>query len=207
MTTSSADTLAQRRPAATLADLLAFPGFSPALRSVLLVAGGAALTALAAQVAFTVPWTPVPYTLQTGAVLLVGTALGMWRGAAAMGLYVLAGSVGLPVYAEGAAGLDRLLGFSGGYLVAFVLAAALVGRLAQLGWDRTWWRTAVLMVGGTLLIYALGVPVLAATTGMAIGDAIWNGAAVFVPWDAAKVAIAMLGLPLAWRLVGRQSRE
>src|SRR5215210_7220170 len=91
---------------------------------------------VAAQVAFTMPWTPVPYTLQTGAVLLVGTALGTVRGTLSMLLYVLAGAAGLPVFAEASGGAGHLIGPTGGYLVAFVVASALVGRLAEAGWDR-----------------------------------------------------------------------
>ena len=92
-----------RRPV-TLADLLPLERLTPNLRDVALVVGGAVLTALAAQIAFIVPWTPVPYTLQTGAVLLVGTALGTMRGALSMLLYVLIGAAGLPVFAQASGG-------------------------------------------------------------------------------------------------------
>jgi biotin transport system substrate-specific component len=189
-------------PSLTLADLLPLERWAPAARSVALVVGGAALTAIAAQVAFTVPWTPVPYTLQTAAVLLVGTALGAGRGALSMVLYVLAGAIGLPVYADGDAGLARLLGFTGGYLVGFIVAAALVGRLAEQRWDRSIPRAAGLMLVGTFVIYALGVPVLAMVADMPVASAIEAGALVFVPWDLAKIALAAVALPLAWRLAG-----
>jgi biotin transport system substrate-specific component len=193
-----------RRPV-TLADRLVPGGIQrprAALRAVALVIGGAALTAGAAQIAFTAPWSPVPYTGQTAAVLLVGTALGARLGIASMLLYVAAGSVGLPVYAGGAAGIDQLLGATGGYLLGFVLAAALVGRLAEHGWDRSVLRAAALMTAGNLVIYALGVPVLAATFAMPIGEAVSRGALVFLPWDAAKVVAASLALPFAWRAIG-----
>jgi biotin transport system substrate-specific component len=189
-------------PSLTLADLLPLERWAPAARSVALVVGGAALTAIAAQVAFTVPWTPVPYTLQTAAVLLVGTALGAGRGALSMVLYVLAGAIGLPVYADGDAGLARLVGFTGGYLVGFIVAAALVGRLAEQRWDRSIPRAAGLMLVGTFVIYALGVPVLAMVADMPVASAIEAGALVFVPWDLAKIALAAVALPLAWRLAG-----
>src|SRR5207247_11005445 len=110
---------------------VAAPGAAALARDVVLVLAGALLTALAAQVSFTAPWTTVPYTLQTGAVLLVGTSLGLRRGALSMALYVLAGVIGLPVYADGASGLAKLLGFTGGYLVAFIVAGAIVGWLAE----------------------------------------------------------------------------
>lgn len=209
MTTSNG-TLARRPVAATLADVvIPAPGSDIAgrlLRAAVLVAGGAALTALSAQLSFKMPWTEVPYTGQTAAVLLVGTALGWRLGAASMLLYLLVGIVGVPVFSDGAHGIEQVLGYTGGYLVAFVLAAALVGRLAERGWDRSPGSTAALMVFGNLLIYAIGVPVLAVVLEMAPMDALWNGAIVFVPWDAFKVAVAAGLLPLAWRAIG-QDRE
>lgn len=208
MSTPSAAIPAHSGLMPTLADALVPPRARPqvatAVRSVALVVGGALLTALAAQLSFTTPWTPVPYTGQTAAVLLVGTALGARLGAASMGLYVLAGTMGFPVYAGGDSGVDNLIGPTAGYLVAFLLAAALVGRLAQRGWDRGPLRSAALMVLGSVLIYAVGVPVLSVTTGMSLPQAFFHGAIVFVPWDAAKVVAAAALLPLAWRLVGRR---
>lgn len=199
-TTQSND--ATLRPATTLADLIRLDRVTPGMRDVALVAGGAVLTAVAAQLAFTVPWTPVPYTLQTGAVLLVGTSLGAMRGSLSMLLYVLLGLTGLPVYSQASGGLVHLLGATGGYLLAFIVAAALVGRLAEGGWDRTPLRATALMVVGTLLIYAIGVPALAVAYPMELGTALQLGALVFLPWDVAKVAAAALLLPLAWRLAG-----
>jgi biotin transport system substrate-specific component len=185
---------------ATLADLVPTWHASPIVRDVVLVVLAAALTAGAAQVSFKLPWTDVPYTLQTGAVLLSGTALGARRGLLAMLLYVAAGAVGLPVYAEGDSGVAQLIGFTGGYLVGFVVAAWLVGSLAERRWDRTIRKGAALMTLGTAVIYLFGVPVLAIVTGMPLGQAIMSGAAVFVPWDLAKVALAAVLLPQAWRL-------
>jgi biotin transport system substrate-specific component len=192
-----------RRPI-TLADLLPLERLAPLVRDAALIVAGAALTALSAQVAFTVPWTPVPYTLQTGAVLLVGTALGTIRGALAMTLYVLVGALGLGVFAEGDGGVARLLGATGGYLVGFIVAAAVVGRLAEAGWDRTFPRAAGLMVIGTLIVYAIGVPVLAIVAALPPAVAIEVGALVFLPSDLAKVAVAALLLPLAWRVAGER---
>lgn len=198
MTTSAAHV--ERSDPVTLADLVSAGRAAPLVRDAAFIAAGAALTALAAQVSFTLPWTEVPYTLQTGAVLLVGTALGGMRGAASMALYVLAGVAGLPVYADGDSGLGRLLGVTGGYLVGFVAAAALVGWLAERRWDRSIRGAALLMALGTLVIYAVGVPVLALATGMDASTAVWQGAAVFLPWDAAKLGLAAVALPAAWRL-------
>jgi biotin transport system substrate-specific component len=186
-------------PASTLADLVPAGHSMPLLRDAVLVVAAAALTAGAAQVSFTVPWTPVPYTLQTGAVLLSAAALGSWRGLAAMLLYLAAGAAGLHVFSDGAAGLEQILGRTGGYLLGFVAAAWVVGRLAERRWDRSIVRSALLMVLGTAIIYALGVPVLSIVGGISLTDALWFGAAVFVPWDLAKVALAAVLLPMAWR--------
>jgi biotin transport system substrate-specific component len=196
---------------ATLADLLV-PAFgsdrtAAVARAALLVIGGAALTAVAAQLSFRLPWTPVPYTGQTAAVLLVGTALGPRLGPASMALYVLAGVLGAPVFAGGTHGIGSLLGITGGYLVGFVVAAAMVGRLADRQWDRSRIGTALLMALGNLVIYLVGVPVLAIAGGLSLADAAYNGALVFLPWDAFKIVVAALALPLAWRLTGHGERE
>jgi biotin transport system substrate-specific component len=192
---------------ATLADVLstalARPSVSPLVRDGVLVLAGAALTALSAQVTFHVPWTTVPYTLQTGSVLFVGTALGLRRGALSMALYVLVGVIGLPVFSGGASGLAELFGFTGGYLAAFIVSAAAVGWLAERHWDRSPLGMLGLIAIGTLIIYAIGVPVLAFVLHLDAWTAIFSGAIVFLPWDALKAAVAAGLIPLAWRLVGR----
>ena len=194
--------------AATLADV-ALPlnaGAQAArwARAATLVLGGAGLTALSAQIFWQPPWTTVPYTGQTAAVLLVGTVLGSWLGLASMALYVIVGALGLGVFSGGSSGLfdaSGALSGSVGYLAGFIVAAWLVGRLAERYWDRSPLRAAGLMVIGNLVIYAIGVPVLAWTLGMSAGDALFYGAIVFVPWDAFKVLVAAGLLPLAWRAV------
>jgi biotin transport system substrate-specific component len=208
MTTPATLARGQHEPG-TLADLLLprASGTAAFVRATVLVIAGAALTALAAQLAFTVPWTPVPYTGQTAAVLLVGTALGARKGAASMALYVLLGMVGLPVYAGGAHGIERVLGLTGGYLLGFIVASALVGRLAEHAWDRSRIGAALLMALGNLVIYLIGVPVLAIVGGLAWTDAVQGGALVFLPWDAAKIAVAALALPLAWRLARGERQD
>lgn len=194
---------------ATLADVLssalARPSVSPLLRDGVLVLAGAALTALSAQVSFHVPWTTVPYTLQTGSVLFVGTALGLRRGALSMALYVLVGVIGLPVFSGGASGLAELFGFTGGYLTGFIVSAAVVGSLAERHWDRSPLGMLGLMAIGTLIIYAIGVPVLAFVLHLDAWTAVFSGAIVFLPWDALKAAVAAGLIPLAWRLVGGRS--
>jgi biotin transport system substrate-specific component len=194
--------LATPLPARTvLADLLPAADTRPGsvLRELGLVLGGAALTGLAAQFSVPVPGSPVPVTGQTFAALLVGTALGARRGAAALTVYLLAGAAGLPWFAGGSSGwgLPTL-----GYLLGFVLAAALTGLLARRGADRGPLRTAVAMVLGNLAIYAVGVPYLAASLHVPLARAAQLGLYPYLPGDALKVLLAMGALPLAWKLVG-----
>ena len=179
-------------------------------RDVVLIVAGAGLTALGAQVSFTVGDNPVPYTLQTAAVLLTGTALGSGRGFASMALYLAVGAIGIGVFADGRSGL---LADSGGltptigYLVAFVVAATLCGRLAERQWERTRTGAFLLMLLGSVVIYLIGVPVLAVVAGMTFSDAIYWGALVFVPWDLAKVVVATFAFPFAWRVAGDRTGE
>jgi len=177
-----------------------------AVRDAVLVSGAAALTALAAQVAIPVPGSPVPVTLQTFAVLVTAAALGPGRGALAQVVYLAAGVAGMPVFSNGKGGVETVFGATGGYLLGFVLAAYVVGWLSQRGADRRVASTALSYVAGSLLIYALGVTVLALSTGQSIGWAIAHGVVPFLLGDALKACAAAGALPLAWRLVGR-SRE
>ena len=175
------------------------------LRHIALIAAGALIVALSAQVY--IPTQPIPFTGQTLGVLVVGGALGFRRGAAALLLYLALGLVGLPVYAQGDAGLDVLLGVRGGYLVGFVAAAAVVGRFSELGWDRRIGGSLVTMLIGSALIYAIGVPWLKVVTGMSWGEAVAVGMTPFLLWDAAKLAIAAAAFPLAWWFIGRRPED
>lgn len=171
-----------------------------------LIGAGAGLTAIAAQVA--IPWWPVPFTLQTFAVLLVGAAIGPLRGALSMGLYLVLGLIGLPVFAGAMSG--GVIGMpSGGYIVGFVFAAALAGWLAQREWDRRFLKTVVAFAAGSLIIYAFGVPWLYATVFAATGDvwgAISAGLLPFLLGDLLKAIAAGVLLPLAWRGMRRLGR-
>ena len=172
------------------------------VRHVALVAVGALFVSLCALVY--IPTQPVPFTGQTFGVLLVGGALGFRRGLAALLLYVAIGAIGLPVYAQGRSGLDVIQGASGGYLIGFVVAAALVGRLAELGWDRRIGGSLAAMAIGTAVIYAIGVPWLKVTTGLSWPDAVAGGMTKFLVWDAAKLAVAAGIFPAAWWIIGRR---
>jgi biotin transport system substrate-specific component len=178
----------------TLAD--AIPG--GLVRNIALVAGGAAFVGLAAQVVIPLPGTPVPLTLQTFAVLLTGAALGSKRGLLAMSVYALAGIVGVPWFADGNSGW-ALASF--GYILGFIVAAALVGRLAERGGDRTPLKALGLMLLGNLAIYAVGVPWLMMATGMDLPTAIAKGVVPFLIGDAIKTVIAAAVLPVTWKAV------
>ena len=197
-------TLALGRP--TIADRV----FSRSLATdLILVAAGAALTAVLAQVAIGYP---VPFTLQTFSVLLVGAALGPVRGALSMGLYLVLGLAGLPVFApqtDGShlTGLGVLAAPSFGYIIGFVAASVAVGWLAQLEWDRKFLKMMVTFVVGSLVIYAFGVPWLAVTLGVDFGTALTYGVVPFLIGDAIKALVAGAVLPLAWLGVNRLSKK
>ena len=163
--------------------------------------GGAALTGIAAQIAVPVPGSPVPVTGQTFAALLVGTALGARRGFLSLAVYALVGMAGMPWFAGGSSGAG---GASFGYVLGMLLAATVVGGLARRGGDRSVLRTAGTMVLGSAIIYAVGVPYLALSTGMSASAAIAAGLVPFLLGDALKAALAMGALPAAWKLVGRR---
>ncbi|MEV6976806.1 biotin transporter BioY [Kitasatospora sp. NPDC093806] len=188
---------------AVLADLLPAAGtrFGAQVRDLALVAGGAAVTGLAAQLSVHVPGSPVPVTGQTFAALLVGTALGARRGVASLGLYLLAGMAGLPWFAQGSSGWSMP---SLGYVLGFVLAAGLVGALARRGADRSPARTAAAMVLGSLAIYAVGVPYLAFALDVPLARAAELGLYPYLVGDALKAVLAAGALPLAWKLLGRR---
>jgi biotin transport system substrate-specific component len=173
-------------------------------RDAALVLAAAALTAGCAQISFYLPGNPVPVTGQTFAVLLTGAALGANRGAAAMLLYVLIGMVGLPVYADGKHGMDVITGASGGYLVGFLAASWVVGRLAEQRMDRTPVRALPLFLLGSAIIYGIGVPWLAVSAGQPLDWALSNGFVDFIPGDLVKAAVAAGLLPIAWKLAGRR---
>ncbi|MFI1102660.1 biotin transporter BioY [Streptomyces melanogenes] len=197
MATTTVTAPAAPRTGKVLADLL--PGART--RDVALVLGGAALTGVAAQIAVPVPGSPVPVTGQTFAALLVGTSLGARRGFLSLGLYALIGMAGMPWFANGTSGAG---GASFGYVLGMLLASTVVGALARRGGDRSVVRTAGTMVLGSAIIYAVGVPYLAASTGMSLNQAVAAGLTPFLLGDALKAALAMGALPAAWKFVGRK---
>jgi biotin transport system substrate-specific component len=189
------------RPHTTLADVLSPRQQRSWLLDAVLVVLFSAFVALTAQVE--IPLWPVPLTLQTLGVLFTGAVLGSRRGALALLLYLTEGALGLPVFAGGASGVGYMLGPTGGYLVGFVVAAGVVGRLAQRGWDRRLVWAAVAMVIGNVLIYACGVAWLAVFLGDLWG-ALVKGMLLFVVGDLIKIAVAALTLPGGWKLARRR---
>jgi len=203
-------------------------------RDALLVVGGAALIVLGARISFQVPTGTieavyatfgvsmqlpanpyVPITLQTFGVLLAGAALGFRRGLATTGLYLALGLVGLPVFAARADGhfavgtenWSVVTGVTGGYIIGFIVAAAVVGRLAELGWDRRLGGAVAAMLIGSVVVYALGLPWLAITASLSPGDTLLYGLYPFIPGDALKLLAAAGLLPAAWWLVRRHPEE
>ena len=168
---------------------------------VALVAAGAALTAVAAQIS--IPASPVPFTFQALVVLLVGASLGSVRGALSMALYAVLGVVGLPVFAplkdgSHAVGMQAVLGATFGFVIGFIAAAYVVGLLAERNWSSHVVKMFVTYAVGSLVIYAFGIPVLAA---VATGGNVAIAAGIMTPflvWDAVKAIAAAALLPLAW---------
>ncbi len=167
-----------------------------ALYDLAMIVAGSLVVALGAQVEVKLPFTPVPMTGQPFAVLLVGALLGARRGAAAMLTYLGEGALGLPVFAGGAAGVAKILGPSGGYLLGFVPAAALTGFLAERGWDRRFLTTWAAMALGSTMIFACGLPWLAQFVGW--DNVLATGLLPFIPGDVVKQVLAALALPSAW---------
>jgi len=189
------------RPHTTLADVLSPRQQRSWLLDAVLVVLFSAFVALTAQVE--IPLWPVPLTLQTLGVLFTGAVLGSQRGALALLLYLTEGALGLPVFAGGASGVGYMLGPTGGYLVGFVVAAGVVGWLAQRGWDRRLVWATVAMVIGNVIIYVCGVAWLALFLGDLWG-ALVKGMLLFVVGDLIKIAVAALTLPGGWKLARRR---
>jgi biotin transport system substrate-specific component len=182
----------------TIVDRVAAPASGVRPLAVLFVA---ALTAAASQVSFPVPFTPVPFTLQPMVVLLGGALLGAGLGASAQALYLVLGVAGLPVFAfapDLPHGVLRLLGPSGGYLMAYPLAALVTGALAQKGLDRRFGTSLVAMALGLGVVFSGGVLWLAKDLGLSA--AVAAGFTPFVLVDAIKVAVAAAIMPVAWRV-------
>lgn len=160
--------------------------------------------ALSAQITILLPFSPVPITGQTLAVLLTGALLGSRRGSLCIIAYLIEGATGLPVFAGGQAGLAPILGPTGGYLIGFIAAAYLTGLLAERGWDRRFGTTILAMLLGNIVIYVVGLPYLASFLRT------WKifpiGLYPFIPGDLLKVVIAATLLPSGWKILGKRGK-
>lgn len=171
------------------------------LRAIVLIGAGSLLMTVSAKL--TVPFWPVPLSMQTFAALLIGAAYGWRLGGATVITYLAQGALGLPVFAGAGAGLPYLLGPTGGYLLGFAAAAMAVGWLAERGWDRGVLTTLAAMVIGNLVIYSLGVAWLTTIVG-SVERALALGLVPFLLGDALKIALATALLPLFWSLIHRR---
>ena len=174
-----------------------------ALTNVTLVVGGTAFMSIMAQVAIPVPGSPVPITGQTLGVLLIGTTYGASLGFATIATYVALGLLGAPILAQGAHGLAKLAGPTGGYLVGMVLAALVVGALANRKWDVHLRTSFGQMLLGELLIFAPGLIWLKIYTGSSWTWTVAAGLTPFVVGEIIKIGIAGFALPSTWALVRR----
>jgi biotin transport system substrate-specific component len=185
-------------------------------RHLLMITAAVVLIAASAQVSIRLPVTPVPITGQTFGVLFCSALLGFRRSLLTLLLYLLLGIIGLPVFAGWASGAGQItsyaagvlvLGATGGYLLGFVFAGALVGRLAELGWDRHLGGSLAAMLLGNVVVYLVGVPWLMAALGVDLSTALEQGVYPFVAGDLIKLALAAGLLPAGWWLVKRRSTD
>jgi biotin transport system substrate-specific component len=201
-------------------------------RNLLMILVGTGLIVAGAYVSLNIPsvaigsvYVPsdpyVPVSLQTFSVLFAGALLGSRRGLAATGLYLLLGCIGLPVFAVNAQGVHAsgmatiisvsgghiVLGTTGGYLLGFLFASVVVGRLAELGWDRHMRGAVAAMVLGSVAIYAIGLPWLAISASLSVSDTLLYGLWPFLVGDVIKLVVAAGLLPLGWRLIARRDHD
>lgn len=188
-------------PTRTLAPVLADVVPGARVRDAALVLGGVATIAVVGQIAVPLPFTPVPLSLGTFAVLLVGAALGPARAAASVGLFLAAGMLGAPLFAEQGSGWAFA---SFGYAVGYLPAAILVGWLARKRADRGVLSTIGLVLVGSAVIYAFGLPWLMGYLGVGLAQGLALGVVPFLIGDAVKAAAAALVLPATWRLIGER---
>jgi biotin transport system substrate-specific component len=174
---------------------------------VLLAFAGSWFVAALAQIEIFLPFTPVPITVQTLGVLLVGASLGAGLGGVSLALYLAQGALGLPFYSGGDSGTEflRLSAVTGGYLWGFVLSAVVVGALAERGWDRSVRSSIGAMFLGEVALYAVAIPWLMQAADFTLAEALEKGVAPFIIGDTFKLLAAAGLLPLAWRVVRKKS--
>jgi biotin transport system substrate-specific component len=178
-------------------------------RDAVLVTMGVLVTAAAAQIEIPLGFTPVPLTLQTFSVLLVGAVLGANRAAMSMGAYWLCGIVGLPFYSGGGSGWETATGATMGYLLGFIVAAWAVGRLAERQHDRNFATSLPAMLLGSAVIYTFGASWLSVHLGVPLAtgekNAISLGVAPFLVGDALKTVVAAACTSTVWAAINRKN--
>lgn len=190
-------------PATVLADLVPGRGLARPLRvarAIVLATLGAFFLAAVSQIAIPLPFTPVPVSLATGAVVIIGAGLGPRLAALSTGMYVIAGIMGAPVFAEQTSGWAFA---SFGYALGYIPAAVIAGVLARRAADRSVWKTAGLAGLSTLAAYAVGLPWLIGFLDVDVLSGLALGFFPFLVGDAVKMIAAALLLPGAWKLVDR----
>jgi biotin transport system substrate-specific component len=170
-----------------------------AVTDLALIASGTALTALSAQLI--IPMYPVPFTMQTFVVLIVGSTLGTMRGTLSMLLYALLGLVGLPVFGGASSGAAVLFGASGGYIIGFIFAAALTGWLAQSNWDKKFLGAAVSFFAGNIVIFGFGLMGLSMALHLDLQQTLAGGLYPFAVTEILKAALATAIIPSTWKLM------
>ena len=177
--------------------------FRRSVRYILLAFAGSALITLCTQISL--PLFPVPMTLQTFAVFLIGLTYGWRLGGITVALYLLEGALGLPVFSGGKGGLIVFMGPTAGYLIGFLVAATACGWFAERGFDRSYSKLFVSLLVGNILLYAPGLLWLGSLIG-------WDkpvleyGLYPFILGDLLKIAMAVLLLPTAWKIVNRMKQ-
>ena len=166
------------------------------LYNILLVFGGSIFITVSAQIAI---GGPIPFTMQTFAVLFVGALFGTRLGSAAVGLYLLEGLAGWPVFSHWRGGFHMLLGPTGGFLIGFLAAAYVLGFLAQHGWDKRISTTIMAMITGNIIIHLFGFTWFSLLAGT--NNALILGLYPFIPGDIIKIILAAVLLPSGWKLI------
>lgn len=185
-------------------------GSNAALRHLVLVIAGIALLVLSAKIKVMIPHSPVPVTMGTFAVLVLGATYGPRLGLATIIGYMLIGMLGFDIFAGSTAemnGWTYMTGSTGGYLVGFVLATLTLGYAATRGWDRSVLKMVPVLLVANALIYGLGMAWLGYLYGFDLGTAFTKGMLPFLIGDGLKLALAALLLPAAWALVKRIKGE
>jgi biotin transport system substrate-specific component len=191
--------------ATTYIDLIRPQQVSRTTYNVLLAVIGSLAIAACAQIAIPLPFTPVPITGQTFMVLLLGIIYGSRLGAATAALYLAEGALGLPFFAGGNSGISIFGGATGGYLIGFVIAAYLVGLLAERKWDRKLFTAGAAMFLSSFIILSFGTLWLSVFVGLK--QAFLLGFAPFIPGDIIKTVLAATVLPLGWKYLGKRSGQ